>query len=124
MTTDEWRVRGLDLILSCDDDNLSQNEALHLQAVECFRHAGDVELTRRAQLSFELNIMKSRFLLSEKINLSTESEIAQLMCKFLESSLPLENLIHFGRKLAAKISCNSKYFRRDIVDIMSELCLG
>ena len=72
MTADEWRVRGLDLILSCDDENnLNQSDSFYVEAIKCFRNAGDMELLNRAEILFEMYNKSSNYM-TNILTLSTE----------------------------------------------------
>ena len=120
MTSDEWRIRGIEFALLAEGDVV---DSMLKRALVCFDHAGDMSLRMRTQALLDLEICRKKLnVISDHVNLQSKFEIDVSNCilRCIRAGLVSDTLDVCD--LLCERSCEPRYFQQYVRQKLEQLC--
>jgi hypothetical protein len=119
MTSDEWRIRGIEFALLAEADVI---ESMLQKALFCFDHAGDIPLRTRVNILLELHTCKKKLnAITNDIILQSKDEIDISNCIYKCLRVGLVTDVLDVCDLLCERSCEPRYFLLNIRQKLEKL---
>ena len=119
MTSDEWRIRGIEFALLAEGDVV---ESMLQKALFCFNHADDIPLRMRVNLLLELNTYRKKLnIITNDIILQSKDEIDISNCIYKCLRVGLVTDVLDVCDLLCERSCEPRYFQLNIRQKLEKL---